>query len=100
MRYRDIIERVVERTRVEDSHYLRRNQSFYIHVLNDDAGYEKARSLFQSNFYTKVLNAVVMTRNRSPKSSYLIWTKSPCVSVAQKLTNKWTAASGFRKAFY
>ena len=80
----------------EDSHYLRRNQSFYIHVLNDDAGHEEVKSLFLSNFYKKILNAVVLTKKRSPKSSFLMWTKSPCNSVAPKLTNVWTEAFGFR----
>ena len=86
--------------KIEDSHYLRRNQSFYIHVLNDDAGHEEVKSLFLSNFYRKILNAVVLTKKRSPKSSFLMWTKSPCNSVAPKLTNVWTEASGFRKDFY
>lgn len=84
----------------EDSYYLRRNQSFYIHVLNDDAGHEEVKSLFLSNFYGKILNAVALTKNRSPESSFSMWTKSPCDSVAPKLTNVWTEASGFRKGLY
>ena len=81
---------------VEDSYYLRRNQSFYIHVLNDGADREEVESLFLSNFYSKVLNPVAITRGKS-KDSFLVWTKSPCDSVPPKLANVWTKSSGFRQ---
>ena len=83
---------------VEDSYYLRRNQSFYIHVLNDGADQEEVGSLFLSNFYSKVLNAVAITRSKS-KDSFLVWTKSPCDSVPPKLANIWTKSSGFRQGY-
>ena len=83
---------------VEDSYYLRRNQSFYIHVLNDGADQKEVKSLFLSNFYSKVLNAVAITRSKS-KDSFLVWTKSPCDSVPPKLANIWTKSSGFRQGY-
>ena len=83
---------------VEDSYYLRRNQSFYIHVLNDGADQEEVGSLFLSNFYSKVLNAVAITRSKS-KDSFLVWTKSPCDSVPPKLASFWTKSSGFRQEY-
>ena len=84
---------------IEDSYYLRRNHSFYIHVLNDAAGQEEVKSLFFSDFYSKVLNAVAITRDRGAKESLSMWTKSPCATVSPKLTNVWTKSSGFRKGF-
>ena len=81
---------------VEDSYYLRRNQSFYIHVVNDVAARNEVRSLFSSDFYNKVSNAVALTTINSAKESFSIWTKSPCHSMATKLTNVWTKSSGFR----
>ena len=82
---------------IEDSYYLRRNQSFYLHILNSYEGQKEVQSLFLSEFYKKVLNAVAMTR--SSNDSFLMWLKSPCDSVAPKLTNVWTTLSGLRKGF-
>ena len=82
---------------IEDSYYLRRNHSSYIHVLKDDAGHEEVKSLFLSDFFSKVLNAVALTRSKSRSDSFLMWTKSPCDTKAPKLTNVWTKFSGFRK---
>ena len=82
---------------MEDSYYLRRNNSFYIHVLNDAAGQEEVKSLFSSNFYSKVLNAVAMTRDNLVKDSILMWKKSPCATTSPKVINVWKKSSGFRK---
>ena len=84
---------------MDDSYYLRRNQSFYIHVLNDDVDQEKVESLFLSNFYSKVLNAVALTKSKS-KDSFMVWTKSPCDSVLPKLANIWSKSSGFREGIF
>ena len=81
---------------IEDSYYLRRKDSFFIHVLNNDSGREEVQALFLSDFYSKVLNAVALTRNDLAKDSYLMWTKSPCDSVPPNLTNVWTKSVGFR----
>ena len=85
--------------KIEDSYYLRRNRSFYIHVLNDAAGQDEVKSLFFSDFYSKVLNAVAITRDKLASDSILMWTKSPCATGSPKLTNVWTKSSGFRKEF-
>lgn len=85
---------------IEDSYYLRRNSSFYTHVLNDDSGQEEVKTLFMSDFYTKVLNVVTLTRNGLAKDSFVMWTKSPCDSVAPEMTNVWTKSFGFRKGLF
>ena len=56
-------------------------------------------SLFLSEFYNKLMNVVVLTKNGATKDSFLMWTKSPCNSVGPKITNVWTKYSGFRKDF-
>ena len=57
------------------------------------------KSLFLSDFYSKVVNAVSMTKSKSLGDSWLMWTKSPCDNVPPQLTNVWTQFSGFRKGF-
>ena len=84
----------------EDSYYLRRDHSFYILVVDDDADQEQVKSLFSSDFFTKVLNAVALTGNRPITESSVMWTKSPCQSVGPKLTNVWTQSSGFRQGLF
>ena len=83
----------------EHSYYLRRNQSFYIHVLNDWTTQEEVKSLFLSDFYSKVLNTVAVIWDNSAKDSLSMWTKSPCDSMGPKLTNVWKKSSGFRKVY-
>ena len=84
---------------IEDSYYLRRNHSSYIHVLKDDASHEEMKSLFLGDFYSKVVNVVGMTKSKSLRDSWPMWTKSPCDNVPPQLTNVWTQFSGFRKGF-
>ena len=67
--------------------------------MKDDTGLEGVKFLFLSDFYSKVLNAVAMTRSKTLRDSWLMWTKSPCDNVAPQLTNVWTQFSGFRKGF-
>ena len=86
--------------KIEDSNYLRRNHSFYVHLLNDVAGHEEVKSLFSGSFYSKVLNAVAMTRDNLVKDSILMWNKSPCVTASPKVTNVWKKSSGFRKGLF
>ena len=82
---------------IEHSYHLRRNNSFYIHILNDESDPADVKRLFLSDFYTKVLNAVALTRISFAEESFAMWTKSPCDSVAPKLTNVWTKSTGIRK---
>ena len=82
---------------IEDSYYLRRKDSFFIHVLNDDSSQEEVQALFLSDFYSKVLNAVALTRSNLAKDSFFMWTKSPCDAVSPKLTNVWTKSFGLRE---
>ena len=67
--------------------------------MKDDTGLEGVKFLFLSDFYSKVLNAVAMTRSKTLRDSWLMWTKSPCDNVPPQLTNVWTQFSGFRKCF-
>ena len=85
---------------IEDSYYLRRKNSFYVHMLKDGTSQEEVKFLFSSDFHAKVLNVVALTRSDSSKDSFLIWTKPPCESLAPKLTNIWTKSSGFREGFF
>ena len=88
---------VLHQESIEDSYYLRRHNSFYIHVLNAVATQSEVTLLFSIDFYNKVLNAVALTTNDIAKDSFSVWTKSPCLSTAAKLTNVWTKSSGFRE---
>ena len=54
--------------------------------------------LFSSNFHSKVLNAVALTNNHLD-GTFSVWTKSPCPSVAVKLTNVVTQSTGFRQGY-
>ena len=85
---------------IEDSYYLRRKNSFYVHLLKDGTRQEEVKFLFSSDFHAKVLNVVALTRSDSSKDSFLIWTKPPCESLAPKLTNIWTKSSGFREGCF
>ena len=68
--------------------------------MNDVAGQEEVKSLFSGSFYSKVLNAVAMTRDNLVKDSILMWKKSPCATVSPKVTNVWKESSGFRKGLF
>ena len=94
------IRSLLNQEKIEDSYYLRRNNLFYIHVLNDVATPSEVRSLFSSDFYNKILNAVALTTKDLAKDSFSMWTKSPCHSMAPKLTNVWTKSFGFRKVIF
>lgn len=87
---------LLHQEKIEDTYYLRRNQSIYIHLLNDDTSLEEVKLLFSSEFYSKVLHAVALTKNMKTQDSLSMWTKSPCDSVGPILTNVWTKSSGFR----
>ena len=80
----------------QDINYFRRNNSIYIHALNSHVGPDVVDSLFLSDFYNKLMNVVVLTKNGATKDSFLMWTKSPCNFVGPKVTKVWTTYSGFR----
>ena len=66
--------------------------------MNDLTTQEEVKSLFLSDFYSKVLNTVAVIWDSSAKDSLSLWTKSPCESVGPKLTNVWKKSSGFSHA--
>ena len=80
----------------EDDPILPQSNKFFTHIFTSEMSQHDVERLFQSDFYTKVLNAVALTQEVMEENTYLVWTKSPCSAVPPKLTNKWSKSTGFR----